>query len=44
MRRPNAKYNKKASDFAIRPQCKGNYFKSAIQYHYKRYNKKNSAK
>jgi len=44
MRRPNAKYNKKACNFAICAQCKGNYSKSAIQHHYKRCNKKNSKK
>lgn len=44
MRRPNAKYNKIACDFAICAQCKGNYSKSAIRHHYRRCSKKNSSK
>ncbi|KAK0157244.1 hypothetical protein PV328_011705 [Microctonus aethiopoides] len=44
MRRPNAKYNKNASDFALCPQCKGNYSKSTLRYHYRRCSKKNSTK
>ncbi|KAK0176924.1 hypothetical protein PV328_001022 [Microctonus aethiopoides] len=42
MRRPNnTKFNKNASDFVLCPQCKGNYSKSALRYHYQRCSKKN---
>lgn len=44
MRRPNTKFNKNATDFAICPECKGSYSKSAIRHHHKRCRKKSSAR
>ncbi|XP_066602821.1 uncharacterized protein MAL13P1.304-like [Prorops nasuta] len=42
MRRPNKNLNKKAIDYAICPQCKGAYSKSALRYHYRVCNKNKS--
>ncbi|KYN05110.1 hypothetical protein ALC62_03998, partial [Cyphomyrmex costatus] len=42
MRRPTVKMIKDATDFAVCPQCKGSYAKSAFRHHYRRCAKKNS--
>lgn len=43
-RRPNAKYNKLAIDFATCPSCLADYAKTSLRHHYRRCTKKNSAK
>ena len=43
-RRPNAKYNKTAVDFATCPSCFADYAKSSLRHHYRRCAKRNCAK
>ena len=43
-RRPNARYNKSATDFATCPSCFADYAKTSLRHHYRRCAKRNSAK
>lgn len=43
-RRPNAKYLKRATDFATCPTCLGDYAKTTIRHHYRRCGKNNPGK